>query len=463
MRRRGRESPPTAGAGAGEILAALVAPRSSPFAAIGSALIDAAPTWAKDVAIAVFGTNDKLALLVLIAIMLLAVAVAAGLVQRARPPWGAVGAGILGFVGAAAAITRADADALAALPSVLAGVIGSVGVWIFVRPTTADPAAAVTPSAGATASLSRRGFVLGSVGAAVIGAGAVAWAATGRTASASVRAIRDGLRLPTAARIANVPAGADLGIDGLAPYLTPNRDFYRIDTALIVPEIDPADWSLRIHGLVDREVTLTWEELLALPLEESVTTLSCVSNQVGGDLVGNARWLGYPIHHLLTDAGVQGSADMVLSRSHDGFTAGTPLEALTDGRNAILAVGMNGDPLPIQHGFPVRMVVPGLYGYVSATKWVVDLEVTRFDQARAYWTDRGWSARGPIKLQSRIDVPRSTDIAAGETIVAGIAWQPHTGPGSAPNSRGRPPTTRGCSGACRSTSRPARTRSRAAR
>ena len=416
-----------AGAGAGEILAALVAPRSSPFAAIGSALIDAAPTWAKDVAIAVFGTNDKLALLVLIAIMLLAVAVAAGLVQRARPPWGAVGAGILGFVGAAAAITRADADALAALPSVLAGVIGSVGVWIFVRPTTADPAAAVTPSAGATASLSRRGFVLGSVGAAVIGAGAVAWAATGRTASASVRAIRDGLRLPTAARIANVPAGADLGIDGLAPYLTPNRDFYRIDTALIVPEIDPADWSLRIHGLVDRELTLTWDDLLALPLEESVTTLACVSNPVGGDLVGTARWLGYPIHHLLTDAGVQGSADMVLSRSHDGFTAGTPLEALTDGRNAILAVGMNGEPLPIQHGFPVRMVVPGLYGYVSATKWVVDLEVTRFDQARAYWTDRGWSARGPIKLQSRIDVPRSTDIAAGETIVAGIAWQPHTG------------------------------------
>ncbi len=173
-----------------------------------------------------------------------------------------------------------------------------------------------------------------------------------------------------------------------------------------MPQVDPADWSLRIHGLVEDEVTITWDELLALPLEESVTTLTCVSNPVGGDLIGNAVWLGYPIRELLARAKPTKDADMVLSRSIDGFTASTPLEVLTDDRNAILAVGMNGEPLPAEHGFPVRMVVPGLYGYVSATKWVVELEVTRFDQARAYWTDRGWSERGPIKLQSRIDVPR---------------------------------------------------------
>ena len=180
--------------------------------------------------------------------------------------------------------------------------------------------------------------------------------------------------------------------------------------------------------MVDREVTLTWDELLALPLEESVTTLACVSNEVGGDLIGNAVWLGYPIRELLARAEPGADADMVLSRSVDGFTASTPLAVLQDDRNAILAVHADGEALPAQHGFPVRMVVPGLYGYVSATKWVVDLEVTRFDAASAYWTDRGWSPMGPIKLQSRIDVPRSGQpLTAGPITVAGVAWHQHTG------------------------------------
>lgn len=212
--------------------------------------------------------------------------------------------------------------------------------------------------------------------------------------------------------------------------MTPNEQFYRIDTAIVVPEVNPADWRLRVHGMVADEVELTWDELVALPLEESWTTLACVSNEVGGTLIGNARWLGYPIRELLARARPTPDADMMLSRSVDGFTASTPLEALTDDRNSILAVGMNGEPLPLEHGFPVRMVVPGLYGYVSATKWVVDLEVTRFDRARAYWTDRGWSERGPIKLQSRIDVPRKAQgLSAGETVIAGVAW--HQGVGIA--------------------------------
>ena len=173
---------------------------------------------------------------------------------------------------------------------------------------------------------------------------------------------------------------------------------------------------------------ITWDELLALPLEESVTTLTCVSNEVGGNLIGNAVWLGYPIRELLARAKPTAEADMVLSRSIDGFTASTPLEVLQDDRNAILAVGMNGEPLPPEHGFPVRMVVPGLYGYVSATKWVVEIEVTRFDQAHAYWTDRGWSEKGPIKLESRIDVPdRGQGLKAGDTVIAGVAWQQHVG------------------------------------
>ena len=242
-------------------------------------------------------------------------------------------------------------------------------------------------------------------------------------------AVRTALRLPKpAVAAAPIPAGAALKVDGISPLITPNADFYRIDTALVVPQVDPAQWRLRIHGLVAHEVTLTWDELLALPLVEAAATLSCVSNDVGGDLIGNAVWLGYPIRELLAKAQPAADADMVLSTSVDGFTAGTPIEALTDDRNALLAIGMNGRPLPIEHGFPVRMVVPGLYGYVSATKWVTDLEVTRFDRATAYWTARGWSARGPVKLESRIDVPKSgRALRAGDTVIAGVAWQPHAG------------------------------------
>ncbi|WP_111467108.1 molybdopterin-dependent oxidoreductase [Microbacterium suaedae] len=406
-----------AGAGLGELVAALVAPRSSPFAGIGSALIDLAPTWAKDLAIELFGTADKIALLVLIGAVLLGVAAIAGQIQRIRPPWGSVVAGALGLVGIAAVLTRANPDALAILPSAIAGGVGAAGVWLLVRRRESEQAEG----------LSRRGFLFASGAAAVVGAAAAVWSSVGTATDRAVQAIRAAIRLPAAGVGASVPEGAELGIDGLAPVITPNRDFYRIDTALVVPEIDPAQWSLRIHGLVEREVTLTWDEMLALPLEESVTTLACVSNTVGGGLIGNAVWLGYPIRHLLAEAGPLPDADMVLSRSHDGFSAGTPLETLTDDRNAILAVGMNGEPLPFAHGFPVRMVVPGLYGYVSATKWVVDLEVTRFDQARAYWTDRGWSERGPVKLQSRIDVPRGTEVPSGETVVAGVAWQQHVG------------------------------------
>uniref|UniRef100_UPI0013E97431 molybdopterin-dependent oxidoreductase n=1 Tax=Cellulomonas endophytica TaxID=2494735 RepID=UPI0013E97431 len=210
--------------------------------------------------------------------------------------------------------------------------------------------------------------------------------------------------------------------------VTPNDAFYRIDTAFVVPTIDPSGWSLRVHGLVEREVVLTWEDLLGESLVEAWVTLACVSNEVGGDLVGNARWLGLPVRGLLARAGMREGADMVLSTSSDGFTASTPLEALTDDRDALLAVGMNGEPLPYEHGFPARLVVPGLYGYVSATKWVVDLEVTRFADRTAYWTDRGWSERGPVKTASRIEVPRAgAEVPAGTVAVGGTAWAQHRG------------------------------------
>lgn len=419
------------GAGLAELAGALVG--ASPIAAVGGALIDLAPPWGKDLAIALFGTGDKAALVTAVAVALLLLGAGAGLLARRSMAGAQTLVVVLGLIGAAAAVTRADAAALAVVPPAV-GVGATLLALSLLAPRALAARAASTartaptePAVPATGA-DRRTFLLWTAGAAAAGALAAAGGWALQTGARAATAVRAAITLPRAAKTVSVPAGAELGIPGLAPVLTPNADFYRIDTALAVPQIDPATWRLRIHGKVDTEVELGWDELLALPLEESVTTLRCVSNEVGGDLIGTARWLGYPIRHLLARAGVHQDADMVLSTSIDGFTAGTPLEALTDDRDAILAVGMNGEPLPIAHGFPVRMVVPGLYGYVSATKWVTDLEVTRFSDAQGYWTPRGWSERGPIKLASRIDVPRrGASVAAGDTVVAGVAWQQHVG------------------------------------
>jgi DMSO/TMAO reductase YedYZ molybdopterin-dependent catalytic subunit len=221
-----------------------------------------------------------------------------------------------------------------------------------------------------------------------------------------------------------IPEGAELEVPGITPLFTPNSDFYRVDTALTVPTVDPATWRLVIDGMVDKRVELTFDQLVEMGLDEYAITLTCVSNVVGGELVGNAMWLGVPIRDVLQLAGPHTEADMVLSRSVDGYTASTPLSALTDeGLDAIFAVGMNGEPLPLEHGFPVRMVVPGLYGYVSATKWVTELKVTTFEKDEAYWTPRGYSAEAPIKFSSRIDTPKiGKSVAAGRIPIAGVAW-----------------------------------------
>jgi DMSO/TMAO reductase YedYZ molybdopterin-dependent catalytic subunit len=411
-------------AGIGELSAAVVAPAGSPFSVVGSAAIDLAPGWAKDAAIALFGTADKVALLVGIAFVVVVLAAVAGIVEHRRPPRGRVFFGVAALLGVLAAVTRSGPGLLDPVPSVLAGVAGAILVTQLTR-RLPEPG-----SRAAASGLSRRGFLAASGVATALGALAALGGTALQAGTRAATAVREALTLPTPATTAPpVPSGADFGLEGLSPIVTPNDRFYRIDTALAVPQIDPSNWSLRITGRVDTPVEITWSELLALPLEESVTTLMCVSNEVGGDLIGTARWLGYPLRSLLALAGVQAGADMVLSRSEDGFTASTPLEVLQDEtRNAILAVGMNGEPLPPEHGFPVRMVVPGLYGYVSATKWVVELEVTRFADATAYWTDRGWGERGPIKISSRIDVPRDGNrLDAGEVVVAGVAWHQHTG------------------------------------
>lgn len=410
------------GAGVGEIIAALFAPTSSPFAVVGGALIDAAPAWAKDTAIAWFGTSDKIALLLGIGVVLLAAGAVVGVCESRWARSGLIAFAAIGGIVGILALTRPEASLISWLPSLLAGAAAAIALHLLLRRATAEQ---LQPDTGGT---SRRGFLVWAAGTAAVGVTIAIVGSVARAGSTAVATLREAIRLPKAATpAAAAPAGAALDVPGLAPLFTPNDDFYRIDTALIVPTVDPADWRLRIHGMVAHDIELSWDELLALPLVEKAVTLSCVSNQVGGGLVGNALWLGYPIRELLARAQPDADADMVLSTSADGFTAGTPLETLTDDRDALLAIGMNGAPLPLPHGFPVRMVVPGLYGYVSATKWVTDLEVTRFDRSRGYWTDRGWSAEGPIKLQSRIDVPRERNgLDAGDTVIAGVAWQPGT-------------------------------------
>lgn len=290
------------GAGIGELAAALFAPASSPFAVIGGAIIDAAPPWGKDLAIALFGTNDKIALLTGIGIVLVLLAGLAGIVQRRRPPWGLVILGAFGLVGAIVALTRTDAGALAWLPSVLAGIVAVVALHLLVRmlahvPSGTDAADTAAPGP------SRRQALAWMGGATVVGVIAAVAGNVARGGARAITTVREALNLPApAASAPPIPAGAELEVTGISPLITPNAEFYRIDTALVVPQVDPAGWSLRIHGMVEQEVRLTWDELLALPLEESITTLTCVSNNVGGDLVGTAVWLGYPIRELLARA-----------------------------------------------------------------------------------------------------------------------------------------------------------------
>ncbi|SFK82853.1 DMSO/TMAO reductase YedYZ, molybdopterin-dependent catalytic subunit [Amycolatopsis sacchari] len=260
--------------------------------------------------------------------------------------------------------------------------------------------------------------------AAGVAGGVGQWLGSRKNADASRAAVGP---LTPAQPAPPVPADADFAKLGTPTFITPNADFYRIDTALVLPQVPAEDWTLRIHGMVDRELTFTYADIRNRPLVERIITLCCVSNPVGGPYISTSRFLGVDLAELLREAGVREGAEQLFSTSADGFTAGTPVSTLLEpGRGAMLAIGMNGEPLPVEHGFPARLVVPGLYGYVSATKWVTDLELTTWDAKQAYWLQRGWAEQGPIKTESRIDAPNG-HVAAGKVRVAGIAWAQHTG------------------------------------
>jgi DMSO/TMAO reductase YedYZ molybdopterin-dependent catalytic subunit len=425
--------------GVAEVVAVLTGPLSSPLFAVGGVVVDNVPAPVKDAGIAVFGTHDKTALIIGTVVLLGAYAALLGVLAVRRWMVGAAGIALFAVIGVTAALTRNDAGVAAALPT-LAGAVAAFFALRYLLRVAVEaepaPAAAVSPSDAAPTAPpvvspsayregGRRRFLVGLGGAAGVAAvGGVG----GRllTSRRAVTAARSAVVLPPAPPAAPIPAGAQ--VDGAVPYVTSNNDFYRIDTALYPPQIDPSTWELRIHGMVRNPITITWEQLLRRPMVQRYVTLACVSNDVGGDLIGNALWLGVPIKELLDEAQPLPDADQVVQRSSDGWTCGSPTAVLRDGRDALLAVGMNGEPLPVRHGFPVRMVVPGLYGYVSACKWITEIELTRFADFDAYWVPRGWSALGPIKTQSRIDTPRDgATRPAGQVTVAGVAWAQHRG------------------------------------
>jgi DMSO/TMAO reductase YedYZ molybdopterin-dependent catalytic subunit len=469
--------------GVGQLVAGLTGANGSPVVAVGQLQIDHTPEWLKSFAISQFGSDDKLALVTGILVVLVIFAAMIGALAARRLAYGMAGLGVFTVVGLIAAATRPNATAAIELPTLAAAVVAVVALRALINriPPATDAGPAQEDNAvpalrgelaapasqgelaapdlpggmtqpGDTGGMMRssaeqgRDWLTGAPGASkpvaparrsllvasltTAGIAAVAGLA-GRVLSerGSVTVARAAIRFPKPAVPAPpLPPGTNLNIPGITPYITSNNNFYRVDTAIVLPQVDPSTWQLRIHGMVNREITITFDELLRRPLIEDYITLCCVSNTVGGPYISNALWLGASLASLLREAGIKAGADQLLCTSVDGFTSGTPVQTVMDGRDALLAVAMNGQPLPVAHGFPVRMVVPGLYGYVSACKWLTDINVTTYATNVAYWSQQGWSQQAPVKTESRIDVPAGANqLSAGRTAVAGVAWAQHKG------------------------------------
>jgi DMSO/TMAO reductase YedYZ molybdopterin-dependent catalytic subunit len=433
--------------GVAQLVAGITGANGSPVVAVQEVSINFTPPSLKNFAISAFGPNDKLVLLCGVLVVLALAAALIGSLALRRLDYGLAGLVVFAVIGIAAAITRPNASATAVLPTLIGAIAGAAALVLLVRAAQPEgpplpargkasgAAAAPQPGPGKAPGAAaprpgpeRRRFLVTSVAAAGT-AGVSALAGRLLAERTNVTQAQKSLRIPAPASPAPpLPAGADLKIPGLGPFITPNSAFYRVDTAIVLPEVPPASWQLRIHGMVSREITLSFDQLIRRPLLDDYVTLTCVSNPVAGPYVGNARWLGASLASLLREAGVRAGADQLLCTSADGFTSGAPLLTAMDGRDAMLAVAMNGSVLPVEHGFPVRMVIPGLYGYVSACKWITDIEVTTFAANSAYWAQRGWDQQAPIKTESRIDVPNGqSSVRAGRTSVAGVAWAQHKG------------------------------------
>lgn len=446
------------GLGTAELIAGLRRTWRSPVYDVGDRVIDRVPRPLKELAIDWFGTNDKVALLAGIGVALTLYSAAVGVAAlRWRLAAGVVGVAVFGGLGAWAAVSaRTDPPLDVAVPSLVGAVVAIMALTFIVRAATAAPSAvepvewldprdASSPephidgdrdtdpafdgaveldpdAAGAAAVVDRRRALALSGGAAAL---AVAAFALGRRLATrfDVAAARAGTVLPRALRpLPPADPATSAPVEGVSPFFTPNEAFYRIDINLTVPRIAADTWRLRVHGLVEQPFELSYQQLVERELIERDITLTCVSNEVGGRLLGTARWLGVRLDDLLAEAGIQADADQIVGRSTDGYTCGFPVAAL-DGRDAMVAIAMNGAPLPLEHGYPARLIVPGLYGYVSATKWLAEIELSRFDRLDQYWVDRGWDREAPIKMSSRIDTPKGLEtVPAGQVALAGVAW-----------------------------------------
>jgi len=415
------------------LVAGLTDPAASPVLAVGSQVIDLTPTPMKEWAIQQFGTKDKPILIGSVFAGVLVLAAVAGLLARRRTAYGAVLLVLLVLLAAGATVNRPQFELLDLLPSLVAAVTAVLALAWLVRSRTPAPSQDGGPATDGPATdgpagegPSRRGVLIASGALAVL----AAIAAGAGEVIARVRTRISDVTLPAAAEpAAALPAGIEGKVAGVSPFWTPNGDFYRVDTRLTLPVIDLDDWTLTIDGDVDQEVSFTFDEILQMPMVERDITLTCVSNDVGGRYVGAARWLGVPLKDLLDRAGIDATrADQIFSTDVEGMTISTPLDLALDGRDALLAVGMNGEPLPLEHGFPARLVIPGLYGFISATKWISKMTLTTYAEQDAYWTKKKWATDAPIKISSRIDTPKSlSTIDAGETFIGGVAWAQQRG------------------------------------
>jgi DMSO/TMAO reductase YedYZ molybdopterin-dependent catalytic subunit len=422
------------GVAAGHLVASLLNPASSPVLAVGSQVIDLTPTPLKEWAIRQFGNADKQVLIGSVMLGVLVLAAVAGLLARRRFVYGAALQVVLVGVAAFTALNRPTTEALDAVPSIATVLAGVGALWLLDRRARAAGTGEAVESWSGDHSTaahpghpgpSRRGVL---VTAGVLAATAAIMGAAGRFIG-DVRGKLQEIAFPTPADPAPAfPTGIEDQFPGITAFRTPNDDFYRVDTRLDVPVVDIDTWSLKIEGMVERELEFTFDDLLDMPLVERDITMTCVSNSVGGPYVGAARWIGVPLAALLEKAGVQDGVDQILATDVDGMTIGTPYALATDGRDAIVALGMNGEALPREHGYPVRMVIPGLYGFISACKWMTSIKLTTYAADEAYWTERGWTPEAPIKISSRIDTPKVLqEIPAGDTFIGGVAWAQQNG------------------------------------
>jgi DMSO/TMAO reductase YedYZ molybdopterin-dependent catalytic subunit len=414
----------------GELAAGLIAGIPSPTLSIGRGVIALQPPGAKDFVVSLFGTNDKLALEILIVVVALLIGAGLGMLAASRPT--AAEAVIGGFAALGFVASIGDPDAQVALAAGAAGLEAIVGIWVLGQ--LVDLATGATRPPGRTSRTRAALMPDWSRRALLVRGGAIAVVSAAGTVGG--RLLLEGQRkpppvggLPEPSRTASFPTGADLGIAGITPIVMPNDRFYKIDTTFVAPNVDIATWTVKVTGMVDHPVTLTYNDLIQLPIIEQYVTIACVSNYVGGDLVGNALWRGVELRRVLAMAGVQPAATQLVGRSVDGFTVGMPTEWVMDeSRTPMIAIGMNRQPLPRNHGYPARLIVPGLYGYVSATKWLAELQLTTLEAFDAYWVPLGWAKEAPILTQSRIDLPKdASSVKAGQVTVAGVAWAPDRG------------------------------------